>query len=171
MRRPTRRRMGARWSISPPRAPASPGSAPDDRLRHRSQPAPAGRSRPHAATPPARTALPGSLALRGLALVATLAAWHLAASTKLDLGILSFRNVPAPAEAARAAWALLHSPVLASHLAASLARVLSGFLTALVLASASASPSVAPPLPGIFSCRPWRCCARFPRSPGSRWRS
>ncbi|CAO4178578.1 ABC transporter permease [Methylorubrum populi] len=75
----------------------------------------------------------GRLALRGLALVATLAAWHLAASTKLDLGILSFRNVPAPAEAAGAAWALLHSPVLASHLAASLARVLSGFLTALVL--------------------------------------
>ncbi len=71
------------------------------------------------------------LALRGLALAFSLAAWHLAATSRLDLGFVTFRNVPTPTAAAKAAWALLHAPALPTHLAASLARVLSGFLAAL----------------------------------------
>ncbi|GJE29321.1 ABC transporter permease [Methylobacterium organophilum] len=75
----------------------------------------------------------GRLALRGLALGLSLAAWHVAAHAKLDLGFVSFRNVPTPLQAAQAAWALLHAPALGAHLAASLARVLSGFLAALAI--------------------------------------
>ncbi|GEO99944.1 hypothetical protein [Methylobacterium haplocladii] len=60
----------------------------------------------------------------------TLPAWHLPASSKLDLGIVTFRNVPTPVEA-RAAWSLLHSP----KLGASFGRVLAGFLAALGAAS------------------------------------
>ncbi|GEP10104.1 ABC transporter permease [Methylobacterium gnaphalii] len=72
----------------------------------------------------------GRIALRAAALAASLVIWHLLASSRLDLGLVTFRNVPTPAEAARAAWALLHSPKLAAHLGASLARVLAGFLAA-----------------------------------------
>ncbi|MCJ2036485.1 ABC transporter permease [Methylobacterium sp. J-068] len=76
--------------------------------------------------------LPGRpLLLRAASLAASLAAWHLAASGKVDLGMVSFRNVPTPADAARAALALIQSPTLWPHLGASLARVLSGFLAAL----------------------------------------
>lgn len=78
--------------------------------------------------------LPGRrLVLRALSLVASLAAWHLAASGKVDLGVVSFRNVPAPIEAAWAALALMRSPTLWPHLGASLTRVLMGFLTALAV--------------------------------------
>ncbi|WP_027173887.1 ABC transporter permease [Methylobacterium sp. 10] len=85
---------------------------------------------------PARLAalrlLPGRrIALRATSLLASLALWHLAASGKVDLGFISFRNVPSPAEAARAALALVRSPTLWPHLAASLTRVLLGFLAAL----------------------------------------
>ncbi|HEV7439513.1 MAG TPA: ABC transporter permease [Methylobacterium sp.] len=102
-----------------------------------------GVSAPHRAGPvraerarrvPLRSGLPWSrVALRVAALGLGLLAWHLAASQKLDLGLVTFRNVPTPAEAARAAWTLLHSPKLGYHLGASLARVLAGFLAALAL--------------------------------------
>ncbi len=76
--------------------------------------------------------LPGRrLLLRVVSLTASLAAWHLLASGKVDLGVVSFRNVPTPSEAARAALALVRSPALWPHLGASLARVLTGFLAAL----------------------------------------
>lgn len=85
---------------------------------------------------PARLAalrlLPGRrIALRAASLLASLALWHLAASGKVDLGFISFRNVPSPTEAARAALALVRSPTLWPHLGASLTRVLLGFLAAL----------------------------------------
>ncbi len=80
-----------------------------------------------------RTLPLGRLALRGLALGLSLLAWHVAARYRLDLGLVTFRNVPTPAAAAQAAWALLHAPALPTHLGASLARVLSGFLAALVV--------------------------------------
>ncbi len=73
----------------------------------------------------------GASRCAALALALSLAAWHLAATYRLDLGVVTFRNVPTPTAAAQAAWALLHAPALPTHLAASLARVLSGFLAAL----------------------------------------
>ncbi|MCJ2059716.1 ABC transporter permease [Methylobacterium sp. J-048] len=72
------------------------------------------------------------LAIQAGALGLGLLAWHLAASLKLDLSFVTFRNVPTPAAVARAAWALAHAPKLGAHLGASLARVLGGFLAALV---------------------------------------
>jgi len=75
----------------------------------------------------------GRLAIRAGALASCLLAWHLAATTKLDLGFVTFRNVPAPAEAAWAFWSLLRSPKLSYHVGTSLMRVLGGFAAALVL--------------------------------------
>ncbi|HTH45813.1 MAG TPA: ABC transporter permease [Oxalicibacterium sp.] len=72
----------------------------------------------------------GRLLLRLASLVACVLAWYWASATQIDLGILTFRNVPSPADVLQAAWALLHAPVLAAHLAASVTRVLSGFLVA-----------------------------------------
>ncbi|MEL6061932.1 MULTISPECIES: ABC transporter permease [unclassified Methylobacterium] len=71
------------------------------------------------------------LATRAAALGLGLLAWHLATRLKLDFGPVTFRNVPTPAEVARAAWALAQSPKLGAHVGASLARVLTGFLAAL----------------------------------------
>lgn len=71
------------------------------------------------------------LALRAGALGFGLLAWHLAASYRLDLGLVTFRNVPTPLDVARAAAALAQSPKLGAHVGASLVRVLSGFLLAL----------------------------------------
>jgi NitT/TauT family transport system permease protein len=73
------------------------------------------------------------LVLRGTSLLASLAAWHLLANGKVDLGIVSFRNVPTPIEAAQAALALFRSPILWPHLGASLVRVMLGFLAALAV--------------------------------------
>jgi sulfonate transport system permease protein len=73
------------------------------------------------------------LATRAGALGLGLLAWHLAASQKVDLGLVTFGNVPTPAEVARAAWSLAQSPKLGAHVGASLARVLGGFLGALAL--------------------------------------
>ena len=53
--------------------------------------------------------------------------WHLAAAAKLDLGLVTFDNVPTPAAVWEAAWQLLQSPKLASHLTSSLVRVGLGF--------------------------------------------
>lgn len=73
----------------------------------------------------------GRLGLRAAALAASLLAWHLLAGSRIDLGFVTFRNVPAPLEALAAAWALLQSPKLVHHLNASLIRVLGGFIAAL----------------------------------------
>jgi NitT/TauT family transport system permease protein len=75
----------------------------------------------------------GRLLLRLASLAACVLAWHWASTLRLNLGIVTFQNVPSPEEVAGAAWALLHSPVLLSHLTASLSRVISGYLTAAVL--------------------------------------
>ncbi|MDR7036663.1 NitT/TauT family transport system permease protein [Methylobacterium sp. BE186] len=71
------------------------------------------------------------LALRAGALGLGLLGWHLAASHRLDLGLVTFRNVPAPLDVARALAALVQSPKLGAHIGASLGRVLGGFLVAL----------------------------------------
>ncbi|RDU97647.1 ABC transporter permease [Trinickia dinghuensis] len=60
-------------------------------------------------------------------------AWQLAVHTRLSLGIVTFANVPAPADVMQAFWAQLHSPKLPRHLAASIFRVLSGFSAAAVV--------------------------------------
>jgi len=68
--------------------------------------------------------------LRVASLAACVLAWYWASKTHLDLGIVTFDNVPSPLDVLQAAWALLHSPLLFKNLATSLMRVLSGFLVA-----------------------------------------
>ncbi len=62
-----------------------------------------------------------------------IALWQLAVHARLSLGIVTFANVPAPADVAQALWVQLHSPKLPMHLAASTFRVLSGFFAAAVV--------------------------------------
>ncbi|TDG05895.1 ABC transporter permease [Paraburkholderia guartelaensis] len=69
-------------------------------------------------------------AWRAGSIVLFVAAWQLAVHFRLSLGIITFANVPSPADAIPALWALLHSPKLPMHLAASLTRVLAGFCAA-----------------------------------------
>jgi NitT/TauT family transport system permease protein len=63
-------------------------------------------------------------------LVVCLLAWQWASISHLNLGLVTFQNVPPPTEVAHAGWTLLQSPQLLGHLKASLARVFSGFLVA-----------------------------------------
>ncbi|MED5620201.1 ABC transporter permease [Ideonella sp. BN130291] len=66
-------------------------------------------------------------------IVACLLLWHLAATHKLNLGVVTFDNVPLPADVLQAAGELLQSPKLLSHLVSSLLRVGIGFGIAAVL--------------------------------------
>jgi NitT/TauT family transport system permease protein len=83
-----------------------------------------------AVAPPWRHA--GTLLLRAASLALCLLAWHWASTRKVDLGIITFSNVPAPLDVLRAAWDLLQSPLLAKHVGASVARVFGGFVAAAV---------------------------------------
>jgi NitT/TauT family transport system permease protein len=76
------------------------------------------------------------LALRLASILACLLLWQLAASARLNLGIVTFANLPSPVEAAMALWRLAHSTKLLPHLGSSIARVLAGYLAAAVLAVA-----------------------------------
>ena len=97
----------------------------------------AARQRPAAREPALTGAAPRRApthrrAWRAGSIVLFVAAWQAAVHLRLSLGIVTFANVPSPADAIPALWALLHSPKLPMHLAASLFRVLSGFLLAAV---------------------------------------
>jgi NitT/TauT family transport system permease protein len=94
----------------------------------------------HAATIPLAAApaahgwrIPLRWAVRAAALGLCLLLWHVASTRHLDLAVVTFQNVPPPAEVLGAAWALLNSPKLGDHLSASLLRVFSGFLVASVV--------------------------------------
>jgi len=70
---------------------------------------------------------------RIVALAVCIALWQFASAHRLDLGIVTFRHVPAPTEVAAAAWRLFQSPKLLAHVTNSLIRVFSGFAVAVVL--------------------------------------
>lgn len=72
-------------------------------------------------------------AIQGASLLVCLLAWHLGATFKVHLGIVTFANVPLPSEALDAGWQLLQSPKLRLHLTSSLWRVFVGFGLAAVL--------------------------------------
>jgi NitT/TauT family transport system permease protein len=71
--------------------------------------------------------------LRLASLAVCVAAWQWAAASHLNLGIVTFANVPSPAEVLGATWKLLTSPKLAAHVLSSLARVFAGFIAAALL--------------------------------------
>jgi NitT/TauT family transport system permease protein len=66
-------------------------------------------------------------------IVACLLLWHWAATLHLNLGVITFANVPPPAEVLSAAWSLFQSPKLWPHLSSSLWRVGAGFGLAALL--------------------------------------
>ena len=76
------------------------------------------------------------IALRVLALILCVAFWQAASVHHLDLGVVTFRFVPAPIEVAAAAWGLFQSPKLFAHVTNSLIRVFAGFGVAALLGMA-----------------------------------
>ncbi|WP_132781909.1 ABC transporter permease [Pseudomonas aeruginosa] len=76
---------------------------------------------------------PWRWATRAASLAACLAFWQLAAGLQLNLGLVTFANVPTPGAVLLAACNLAQSSVLLAHLGASLARVFAGYLLAAAL--------------------------------------
>lgn len=73
--------------------------------------------------------------LQGLALqlgsiALCLAFWQVAATQRLDFGLVTFSNVPTPTAVLNAVWQLIHSDVLWPHLTSSLGRVFIGYVIA-----------------------------------------
>jgi hypothetical protein len=56
-------------------------------------------------------------AWRIAALVLCVVGWHLATRERINLGVVTFQNVPPPDEVAESAWSLLQSPLVLQHLA------------------------------------------------------
>ena len=67
------------------------------------------------------------LLIRIASIAACIALWQLASSLRLNLGVVTFRNVPPPTEVFQSIFALLRSPKLLSHVSSSLWRVFSGY--------------------------------------------
>lgn len=72
----------------------------------------------------------GRLALNLASLLACVGVWALATHLNLDLGVITFRNVPSPAEVVAGAASFAESGAAARHLLASVRRVLVGFALA-----------------------------------------
>ncbi|MEJ8851612.1 ABC transporter permease [Variovorax rhizosphaerae] len=79
-----------------------------------------------------RNGVPRS-AWRFAALLACLLVWHIATQRRMNLGFITFQNVPPPREVAESAWSLVRSPLVLEHLGASLRRVFIGFGLAALL--------------------------------------
>jgi NitT/TauT family transport system permease protein len=75
----------------------------------------------------------GRLLLRVASVLVCILAWQWASSAHVNLGLVTFQNVPSPKEVAQAAWTLIQSPKLISHITASVYRVFAGFLGAAVI--------------------------------------
>ena len=107
----------------------------------------------------AATRTGGQQALRLLvrigSILACIAFWQAASTLRLNLGIVTFRNVPPPTEVLQSLIVLLQSPKLLSHLGSSLGRVFAGYGIAALLGillgfaigrSRAASDVLLPPL-------------------------
>jgi len=75
----------------------------------------------------------GRWGVQAASVVACLLLWHLASIHHVNLGVVTFANVPPPAEVLSAAWNLAQSPKLWPHLTSSLLRVGFGFGAAALL--------------------------------------
>lgn len=74
----------------------------------------------------------GRLLLRVISLAACILAWQWASARHIDLGLVTFQNVPSPRDVVQAASDLVQSPKLVQHLTASVYRVFAGFAGAAV---------------------------------------
>jgi len=70
---------------------------------------------------------------RGGSIAICLLAWQLASTLHLNLGIVTFANVPSPVDVAQALFAFAHSPKLFAHVSSSLERVFAGYLIAAIV--------------------------------------
>ncbi len=66
-------------------------------------------------------------------ILACLLFWQVASKFHVNFGIVTFRNIPTPAEVVDAAVALFNSPKLLAHIASSLWRVFAGYGVAVVM--------------------------------------
>lgn len=98
------------------------------------------------------------LAVRILSLILFVITWEILASNKINLGLIDFKNVPAPSDVLPALWTLLQSPKVFHHTTNSLYRVFAGFLSAAIVGislgliigrSRLAYDSVMPPLEAL----------------------
>jgi len=80
-----------------------------------------------------RRLIDGRLLLRAFSVAICLLVWHLLASKHINLGMVTFQNVPTPGEVFAEGRELLHSRKMPAHLTASLFRVFSGFLIAVIV--------------------------------------
>ncbi|XXX80898.1 ABC transporter permease [Sorangium sp. So ce134] len=108
--------LGGRAAFAP-----APASAPPQRASA----APGG---PRSERGPRRDL--GRALLRVLSVAACVALWQWASTSRVDLGLVTFINVPAPTEVLVAARELFGSPKLWLHLQSSVLRVLAGFAAA-----------------------------------------
>jgi NitT/TauT family transport system permease protein len=72
------------------------------------------------------------IALQLASIILCLVFWQVAATQRLDFGLITFNNVPTPAAVSHAVWQLVHSDILWPHLISSLTRVFSGYAVACV---------------------------------------
>ena len=93
--------------------------------------------------------------LRAVSVAVCLVLWQTASTYRVNLGVVTFANVPPPTDVAAAAVALAQSSKAIAHVTSSLARVASGFVIAALLGvligiavgrSARASDILLPPL-------------------------
>ncbi|MGY4403649.1 ABC transporter permease [Bradyrhizobium sp. USDA 3315] len=93
--------------------------------------------------------------LRGCSILTCVALWQVASSLHLQLGVVTFRNVPPPTEVAQSAVVLVKSPKLLAHVTSSLWRVFAGYGAAVLIGvacgfaigcSRTASDLLLPPL-------------------------
>lgn len=68
-----------------------------------------------------------TLAAQTLSIAGCIFVWHLLANHRVNLGLITFANVPPPLEVLQAAWDLFTSPKLIFHLRSSLYRIALGF--------------------------------------------
>lgn len=71
-----------------------------------------------------------TLATQALSIAGCVLVWHVLASHRVNLGLITFANVPPPLEVLHAAWDLFTSPKLIFHLRSSLYRIVIGFFIA-----------------------------------------
>lgn len=111
--------------------------------------------------------------------LACLLGWHLASRYHLNLGVITFAQVPTPVDVAKALWGLLSSSDIFSHLSNSLRRVSLGFGIAALIGVVlgvlvGRSPKVAATLlPPLEILRPIPAVAWIPLAilmfPSSEW--
>lgn len=117
--------LGGGAAFAPAPASAKAASASASAARRGVSPAPGGARREGRPRRDLRRAF-----LRALSVAVCVGLWQWASTTRAQLGVVTFLNVPAPTDVLAAARELFASPKLWQHLGNSVFRVLAGFAAA-----------------------------------------